>query len=66
MRSRLDPIKQVVRMVRAHRELILNWFRAKGELSNAVVEGFNGKARVTTKNAFDISHLRGAGSGVVS
>ena len=31
---------------------ILNWFRARGELSNAIVEGFNGKARVTTKKAF--------------
>ena len=52
MRSRLDPMKQVARMVRTHRELILNWFRARGELSNAIVEGFNGKARVTTKKAF--------------
>lgn len=52
MRSRLDPMKQVARMVRSHRELILNWFRARGQLSNAIVEGFNGKARVTTKKAF--------------
>ena len=52
MRSRLDPMKQVARMVRTHRELILNWFRARGELSSAIVEGFNGKARVTTKKAF--------------
>ena len=52
MRSRLDPMKRVARMVRSHRELILNWFRARGQLSNAIVEGFNGKARVTTKKAF--------------
>ena len=52
MRSRLDPMKRVARMVRSHRGLILNWFRARGELSNAIVEGFNGKARVTTKKAF--------------
>ena len=52
MRSRLDPMKQVARMVRSHRELILNWFRARGALSNGVVEGFNGKARATTPKAF--------------
>ena len=44
--------KKVARMVRSHRELILNWFRARGALSNGIVEGFNGKARVTTKKAF--------------
>ena len=52
MRSRLDPMKRVARMMRSHRELILNWFRARGALSNGIVEGFNGKARVTTKKAF--------------
>src|SRR5450432_1826431 len=34
MRSRLEPMKQVARMLRAHEPLILNWFRAKGEISN--------------------------------
>ena len=45
-------MKRVARMVRSHRGLILNWFRARGELSNAIVEGFNGKAGVITKKAF--------------
>ena len=52
MRSRLDPIKEVARMVRSHRDLILNWFRARGQFSSGVVEGFNGKARVITKRAY--------------
>ena len=52
MRSRLDPMKRVARMVRSHRGLILNWSRVRGELSNGIVEDFNGKARVTTKKAF--------------
>src|ERR1039458_9894217 len=34
MRSRLEPMKKVARMLRAHEPLILNWFRAKGEISN--------------------------------
>ena len=44
MPSRLDPMKDVARMVRSHRDLILNWFRAKGQFSSGVVEGFNGNA----------------------
>ena len=52
MRSRLDPMKKVARMLRSHRALVLNWFRAKGQFSSGIVEGFNGKARVTTKKAY--------------
>ena len=33
MRSRLDPMKKVARMMRTHRELILSWFRTRGALS---------------------------------
>ena len=44
MRSRLDPMKKVARMLRSHRALVLNWFRAKGQFSSGIVEGFNGKA----------------------
>jgi transposase len=39
-------------MLRAHRGLLLNWFRAKGALSNGAVEGFNNKARLTTRRAY--------------
>jgi len=52
MRSRLEPMKKVARMTRAHRELILNWFRAKGTISAGIVEGFNNKAKLTTRKAF--------------
>lgn len=52
MRSRLDPLKKVARMLRRHRPLILNWFRAKGAISAGVVEGFNNKAKLTTKKAY--------------
>src|SRR6266478_4580561 len=38
MRSHLEPMKRVARMLRAHEPLILNWFRAKGEISNGAVE----------------------------
>ena len=32
MRSRLEPLKKVARMLRSHEALILNWFKAKGEM----------------------------------
>ena len=55
-------------MMRSHRALILNWFQAKGRWSSGAVEGFNGKAELTTRKAFGVrlSHLRGAGSRLVS
>jgi transposase len=52
MRSRLEPMKKVARMLRAHEDLLLNWFRAKGEISNGVVEGLNNKIRVVTRRSY--------------
>ncbi len=47
MRSRLEPMKKVARMLRAHEELLLNYFRAKRQYNSGVVEGLNNKARVS-------------------
>jgi len=52
MRSRIEPMKKVTKTLRKHRSLILNWFRAKGMISAAAVEGFNNKAKLTTRKAF--------------
>jgi transposase len=52
LRSRLEPMKRVARMLRAHEELLLNWFRAKGEISNGAVEGLNNKIRVVTRRSY--------------
>ena len=52
MRSRIEPMKKVARMLRKHRELLLNWFKAKGALSSGSVEGFNNKAKLTIRKAF--------------
>jgi transposase len=52
MRSRLEPMKRVARMLRRHRPLLLNWFRARGEISAAIVEGFNNKAKLTSRKAY--------------
>jgi transposase len=52
LRSRLEPMQKVARMLRSHEELILNWFKAKGEISNAAVEGLNNKIRVVTRRSY--------------
>jgi transposase len=58
MRARLEPMKQVARMLRRHRPLLLNWFRARGEISAAIVEGFNNKAKLTTRKAYGFRSYR--------
>lgn len=52
MRSKIEPMKKVARTLRNHRELILNWFRAKGAISAGAVEGFNNKVKLTTRKSY--------------
>jgi transposase len=52
MRSRLEPMKKIARMIRTHRPLILNWFRARGEVSAGAVEGLNNKLKLVTRRSY--------------
>ena len=52
MRSQLEPMKKVARMLRKHSDLLLNWFRAGGVLSSGTVEGLNNKAKLITRKAY--------------
>ena len=52
MRSKLEPMKKVARMLRAHEELLLNYFRAKRQYNSGVVEGLNNKARVSLAHGY--------------
>ena len=52
MRSRIEPMKEMARQLRRHRPLLLNWFRAKGQFSSGIVEGFNNKAKLTTRKSY--------------
>ena len=45
-------MNKVARMLRTHEPLLLNWFRAKGEISTDVVEGLNNKIRVMTRRSY--------------
>ncbi len=52
LRSRLEPMQKVARMLRTHQDLLFNWFRAKGEISTGAVEGLNNKIRVVTRRSY--------------
>jgi transposase len=58
LRSRLGPIKVVARSIRTHRELILNWFKAKKEFNSGIVEGLNYKIKLTIRKAYGFRELK--------
>ena len=59
LRSRIEPMKKVARMLRSHAGLLLNWFRAKGTMSSGSVEGLNYNAKLTMRKAYGFQTLRG-------
>ena len=58
MRSRIEPLKRFARTVRGHRELLLNYFRAKKQFSSGVIEGLNNKCKVTMRKAYGYRTFR--------
>lgn len=52
MRSRLEPMKKIARSIRTHRPLILNWFRARGQVSAGAVEGLNNKVKLVARKSY--------------
>ena len=52
MRSRIEPMKDIARSLRSHRELIINWFKARNVISLGAVEGLNNKVKVTTRKSY--------------
>jgi transposase len=52
MRSRLEPMKKIARGIRTHRPLILNRFRARGQVSSGAVEGLNNKVKPVTRKSY--------------
>lgn len=58
MRSRIEPIKKIARTLRAHRPLLLNYFKARKAFSSGVVEGLNGKAKVTMRKSYGFRTFR--------
>jgi transposase len=58
MRSRIDPMKKIARSIRRHRALILNWFRARGQVSAGAVEGLNNKVKLVTRKSYGFRTAR--------
>jgi transposase len=52
MYSKIEPMKDAALMIRRHQKLVLNWFDAKGRISQGIVEGFNGKAKVSIRKSY--------------
>jgi transposase len=59
LRSRIEPMKKVARMLRSHQGLLLNWFRAQGTVSAGSVEGLNYNAKLAMRKAYGFRTLRG-------
>ena len=60
MRSRIEPVKKIAQMLRRHQPLILNWFRAQGQLSSGAVEGMNNKLKVITRSSYGFRTFKAA------
>ena len=50
--AELQPMTKVAEMLQNHRELLLNYFRAKKSFNSAIVEGLNLKINLTIRKAF--------------
>ena len=57
MRSRIEPLKKQAKSLRKHRELLLNWFRAKKQYNSGIVEGLNGVVKVRFRKAYGFRTL---------
>jgi transposase len=47
-------MKKMARMLRSHESQLMNWFRARGELSSTAVEGLNNKVRVVARGSYGL------------
>jgi transposase len=52
MLSKIEPMKKAAKMLRRHKELILNWFAANGEYSSGIIEAMNNTAKLTMKKSY--------------
>ena len=52
MRSRIEPFKKFVRTLRAHEELLMNYFKTGKAYSSGIVEGLNRKIDLGIRRAY--------------
>ena len=58
MHSRIEPMKKIARTLRAHRALLLNYFKARKQFSSGIIEGLNNKAKVTMRRSYGFRTFR--------
>jgi len=58
MRSKIEPMKREAKTIRKHKQLILNWFKAKKAFSCGIVEGLNNKVKVTMRKSYGFRTLK--------
>ena len=58
MRSRIEPMKKIAHTLRSHRDLILNYFKARKVISSGIVEGLNNKAKLTMRKSYGFRTYR--------
>ena len=51
-------MKKIVGMLRSHRDLILNYFKARKVISSGIIEGLNNKAKVTMRKSYGFRTFR--------
>jgi transposase len=56
--SRIEPMKNLAKMLQNHRELILNYFRAKKQYNSGIVEGMNRKINLTIRKSFGFRTIK--------
>jgi len=56
--SRIEPMKDIAKMLTTHRPLILNYFRAKKQFNSGIVEGLNRKINLTIRKSFGFRTLK--------
>ena len=52
MRSKLEPMKKFVRTLRAHEDLLMNYFKARKAYSSGIVEGLNLRVGLCMRKAY--------------
>ncbi len=52
MRSKLEPMKKFVRTLRAHEDLLMNYFKARKAYSSGIVEGLNLRVGLCIRKAY--------------
>jgi transposase len=58
MKSRLEPMKKIARMLRRYKPEILNYFRARKQISQGCVEGLNNKVKSVIKKSYGFSEFK--------